>query len=166
PRRLRRPHRPRADRRRSRPRPARHREPPDRPLGRGPDRRRLRRLDRARVQARDREVRGRPVRLAGPRRPLGPLTPTDRKDPSVTAIAFIGLGIMGAPMAVNLAKAGFTVTGYNRTPKYDDLVAAGGTGAGSAAEAVAGADVVAIMVPDSADVAGVLRDERDGVFDH
>lgn len=84
----------------------------------------------------------------------------------MTSIAFIGLGIMGAPMAVNLAKAGFTVTGHNRTPKYDDLVAAGGKGADSAAEAVADADVIAIMVPDSADVAGVLRDENDGVFDH
>ncbi|QGH68943.1 2-hydroxy-3-oxopropionate reductase [Pseudactinotalea sp. HY158] len=84
----------------------------------------------------------------------------------MTNIAFIGLGIMGAPMALNLQNAGFSVTGHNRTPRYDDLVAAGGAGADTAAAAVADADVIAIMVPDSADVAGVLRDETDGVFDH
>jgi 2-hydroxy-3-oxopropionate reductase len=32
-----------------------------------------------------------------------------------TTVAVIGLGIMGAPMAVNLAKAGYDVVGYNRT---------------------------------------------------
>jgi 2-hydroxy-3-oxopropionate reductase len=40
-----------------------------------------------------------------------------------TKIAFIGLGIMGGPMAANLVKAGFAVTGYNRSPaKVDQLV--------------------------------------------
>jgi 2-hydroxy-3-oxopropionate reductase len=34
----------------------------------------------------------------------------------MTNIAFIGLGIMGSPMAVHLAKAGHEVVGYNRTP--------------------------------------------------
>ena len=33
----------------------------------------------------------------------------------MTSVAFLGLGIMGAPMAVNLVKAGFDVTGWNRT---------------------------------------------------
>ena len=47
-----------------------------------------------------------------------------------TRIAFIGLGIMGAPMAANLVKAGFDVTGYNRSPaRVEQLVAAGGRGA-------------------------------------
>ena len=79
-------------------------------------------------------------------------------------IAFIGLGIMGLPMAINLTKAGFNVTGYNRSPeKVAELVAAGGTGATSVAEAVAGADVIITMVPDSADVEGVVTGE-DGVF--
>lgn len=84
----------------------------------------------------------------------------------MTNVAFIGLGIMGAPMAVHLQNAGYHVTGRNRSPKYDDLLAAGGKAADSVAEAVADADVIAIMVPDSPDVASVLRDEEDGVFAH
>lgn len=83
----------------------------------------------------------------------------------MTRIAFIGTGIMGSPMAVNLARAGHDVTGYNRTPeKTSALVEAGGTTAGSVAEAVTGADVVCVMVPDSPDVQDVLSGE-DGVFD-
>ncbi|MEO7235546.1 MAG: 2-hydroxy-3-oxopropionate reductase [Lapillicoccus sp.] len=82
----------------------------------------------------------------------------------MTNTAFIGLGIMGNPMAGHLARAGHTVTGYNRTPKYDDLKAAGGTGASSIAEAVADADVICVMVPDSADVREVLAGNG-GVFD-
>ena len=82
----------------------------------------------------------------------------------MTNIAFIGLGIMGNPMAGHLAKAGHTVTGFNRHPNYDDLEAAGGTGAGSLEDAVADADVVCVMVPDSPDVRDVLEGEG-GVFD-
>jgi 2-hydroxy-3-oxopropionate reductase len=82
----------------------------------------------------------------------------------MTRVGFIGLGIMGAPMAVNLLKAGFEVVGFNRSPgKIEALVAAGGQGAGSIAEAVRGADVVASMVPDSPDVRAVLAGEQ-GVF--
>ncbi len=84
----------------------------------------------------------------------------------MTNIAFIGLGIMGAPMAVHLQNAGYNVTGRNRSPKYETLIAAGGKSSESVAEAVADADVIAIMVPDSPDVAGVLQDEEDGVFVH
>ncbi len=82
----------------------------------------------------------------------------------MTNIAIIGLGIMGLPMAKNLVKAGYSVTGYNRSQApIDALVAAGGRGAASVADAVKGADVVITMVPDSPDVAGVVRGE-DGVF--
>jgi glutamyl-tRNA reductase len=35
----------------------------------------------------------------------------------VSTIAFIGLGIMGSPMAVHLVRAGHTVAGYNRSPE-------------------------------------------------
>jgi 2-hydroxy-3-oxopropionate reductase len=84
----------------------------------------------------------------------------------MSTIAFIGLGIMGSPMAVHLANAGHTVIGYNRSPeKTRALVDAGGTAAGSVAEAVRDADVVAVMVPDSPDVRDVLGGE-DGVFAH
>jgi 2-hydroxy-3-oxopropionate reductase len=81
-------------------------------------------------------------------------------------IGFIGLGIMGAPMAANLVKAGFEVTGYNRSPaRVEQLVAAGGQGAKDIAGAVADADVVATMLPDSPDVRAVLAGD-DGVFAH
>jgi 2-hydroxy-3-oxopropionate reductase len=81
-------------------------------------------------------------------------------------IGFIGLGIMGGPMAANLVKAGFEVTGYNRSPaKTEELVAAGGRGARDIAEAVREADVVATMVPDSPDVLQVLAGEG-GVFEN
>ena len=82
----------------------------------------------------------------------------------MASIAFIGLGIMGSPMAVHLQNAGHDVAGYNRSPeKTAPLVEAGGRAAGSVADAVSGADVVAIMVPDSPDVEAVLTGD-DGVL--
>ncbi|WP_187173512.1 NAD(P)-binding domain-containing protein, partial [Enterococcus faecium] len=63
-------------------------------------------------------------------------------------LGFIGLGIMGSPMAVHLVEAGHTVAGYNRSPeKTKALAEAGGRVAASIADAVTGADVVALMVP-------------------
>jgi 2-hydroxy-3-oxopropionate reductase len=82
----------------------------------------------------------------------------------MTTIAFIGLGIMGKPMAINLVKAGFDVVGYDlNQPAIEALTNAGGGSAVSIAEAVKDADVVAIMVPDSPDVEDVLT-APDGVF--
>ncbi|MHC5560570.1 2-hydroxy-3-oxopropionate reductase [Kocuria sp. U4B] len=84
----------------------------------------------------------------------------------MTSITVIGLGIMGLPMAKNLLRAGHDVVGYNRSQdKIDQLVEAGGKGASSVAEAVAEADVVITMVPDSPDVEEVVTGE-DGVFAH
>ncbi|MBY6675841.1 2-hydroxy-3-oxopropionate reductase [Rhodococcus sp. BP-332] len=84
----------------------------------------------------------------------------------MSTIAFIGLGIMGSPMAVHLAHAGHQVVGYNLTPdRTAPLVEAGGTAAESIAKAVTGADVIAVMVPDSPDVQDVLTGEG-GVFDN
>jgi 2-hydroxy-3-oxopropionate reductase len=81
-------------------------------------------------------------------------------------IAFIGLGIMGSPMAVHLAEAGHTVAGYNLTPERTrPLVEAGGRAAESIADAVRGAEVVCVMVPDSPDVTDVLAGEG-GVFEN
>ena len=72
-------------------------------------------------------------------------------------IGFIGLGVMGAPMAENLVKAGFDVAGHTRRPNgINRLVAAGGRRAKSIAEATRGADVVITMLPDSPDVAEVM----------
>ena len=82
----------------------------------------------------------------------------------MTTVGFIGLGIMGGPMAANLVKAGFDVIGYNRGPEPTRrLVEQGGRGADSLAEAVRDADVVVTMVPDSPDVESVVLGE-DGVF--
>ena len=83
----------------------------------------------------------------------------------MSTIAFIGLGIMGSPMAGHLVKAGHQVVGYNRSPERTKaLVEAGGTAAESIAEAVADAEVIAIMVPDSPDVELVVAGPG-GVFD-
>jgi 2-hydroxy-3-oxopropionate reductase len=82
----------------------------------------------------------------------------------MTSLAFIGLGIMGSPMAVHLQQAGYSVSGYNkRSDRSGPLVAAGGRKAGSIVDAVADAEIVAVMVPDSPDVQDVLLG-TDGVF--
>lgn len=90
----------------------------------------------------------------------------------MSAVAFIGLGTMGLPMAKNLVAAGHTVFGYNRSPgKVQQLADHGGRPARSVAEAVAGADVVITMLPDSPDVEaialaddGVLANARSGAL--
>ncbi|GCD33905.1 2-hydroxy-3-oxopropionate reductase [Streptomyces chrestomyceticus JCM 4735] len=87
-------------------------------------------------------------------------------------IAWIGLGIMGAPMAENLIKAGYPVTGHTlEQDKLDRLAAAGGTPAASIAEAVREADVVVTMVPASPQVEaiaygpdGILENARRGAL--
>jgi 2-hydroxy-3-oxopropionate reductase len=82
----------------------------------------------------------------------------------MTTVGFIGLGIMGGPMAANLVKAGFDVIGYNRGPEPTRrLVEQGGRGADSLAEAVRDADVVVTMLPDSSDVEAVALGE-DGIY--
>jgi len=62
-------------------------------------------------------------------------------------IAFVGLGAMGVPMAVNLVKAGHAVTGFDVRPgATQPLVAAGGKAATSAADAAREADLLWLMV--------------------
>jgi 2-hydroxy-3-oxopropionate reductase len=81
------------------------------------------------------------------------------------AIGFIGLGIMGSPMAANLIKAGFPVTGYDHhASNLEKLAAAGGTAVSSEAEAAAGAEIVITMLPDSPQVAEAVLGEN-GVFE-
>ncbi|MGK5555023.1 2-hydroxy-3-oxopropionate reductase [Actinomadura kijaniata] len=75
----------------------------------------------------------------------------------MSRIAFIGLGIMGAPMAGHLVRAGHEVTGYDVVPKgLEALTAAGGTAAGSTAEAVSGAEIVITMLPQDEHVESVF----------
>ncbi|MEV0085727.1 2-hydroxy-3-oxopropionate reductase [Saccharopolyspora sp. NPDC050642] len=83
---------------------------------------------------------------------------------TMSKVGFIGLGIMGGPMAANLVKAGHEVTGYNRSrAKVDQLVADGGKAAASVAEAVRDAEIIFTMLPDSPDVEAVVLGE-DGVL--
>src|SRR2546430_10857328 len=68
-------------------------------------------------------------------------------------VAFLGMGIMGRPMAANLLKAGHEVTTWNRTPGKD---LEGARSAPSPAEAAQGAEVVWMCVSDTKAVEGVL----------
>lgn len=64
-------------------------------------------------------------------------------------VAFLGLGRMGTPMAARLRAAGFTVRAYDPSPAARERAASLGCAlSASAAEAVAGADVVVTMLPD------------------
>ncbi len=82
------------------------------------------------------------------------------------SIGFIGLGIMGAPMARNLVRAGFAVTGFDLDAEAVAALAAdGGKPAGSIAEAVRGADIVVTMLPADQHVETAVLGE-DGVLAH
>jgi 3-hydroxyisobutyrate dehydrogenase-like beta-hydroxyacid dehydrogenase len=71
-------------------------------------------------------------------------------------IGFVGLGIMGAPMAQNILKAGFPLTVWNRTTaRTAPLAAAGATVAASPATVAAAVDIVVSCVTDSPDVEAV-----------
>ncbi|GJD52904.1 2-hydroxy-3-oxopropionate reductase [Methylobacterium crusticola] len=75
-------------------------------------------------------------------------------------IGFIGLGIMGAPMAGHLIEAGHSLFLKSRRSVPAGLLSAGGTACDSAAEVARRADVVILMLPDTPDVAGVLFGEE------
>ena len=72
-------------------------------------------------------------------------------------IGFIGLGIMGKPMAQNLIKAGYTLVVYDIVQeKVNLVVAAGATAAASCQEVASQSDVIIVMVPDSPQVKEVM----------
>ena len=74
-----------------------------------------------------------------------------------TTVGFIGLGIMGRPMAVNLVRAGYALTVHNRSrASVDALVEAGASAAESAAEVASSSDILITMLPDSPDVEAVV----------
>jgi 3-hydroxyisobutyrate dehydrogenase-like beta-hydroxyacid dehydrogenase len=76
---------------------------------------------------------------------------------TIRRLGFIGLGIMGAPMAQNLLKAGFELTVWNRTrAKAEPLVALGASVADSPAAVAAASEVTVSCVTDSADVEAVV----------
>ena len=85
-------------------------------------------------------------------------------------IGFIGLGIMGKPMARNLLKAGYELTVYDIVgDAVEEVVGDGATGASSCAEVAAATDKIITMLPDSADserailgAGGVLEGAKTG----
>jgi 2-hydroxy-3-oxopropionate reductase len=74
-------------------------------------------------------------------------------------IGFIGLGIMGAPMAGQLIKGGHEVHLYSRTQVPQELTAAGGRPCASATEVAQNAEIIIVMVPDTPHVEDVLFGE-------
>ncbi len=84
-------------------------------------------------------------------------------------IGFIGLGNMGGPMAINLAKAGHSVKAFDLSQEaIAKVVAAGGQAAGSAQDAAQGAEVIVTMLPASQHVEGLFlgRDGQPGLLTH
>ncbi|MBI2987646.1 MAG: 2-hydroxy-3-oxopropionate reductase [Deltaproteobacteria bacterium] len=79
-------------------------------------------------------------------------------------IGFIGLGIMGKPMARNLLKAGYSLVVHNRSrPAVDELAKEGAKAADNPQAVAAQTEIVITMLPDSPDVEQVYTGER-GVF--
>jgi 3-hydroxyisobutyrate dehydrogenase-like beta-hydroxyacid dehydrogenase len=84
-------------------------------------------------------------------------------------VGFVGLGIMGLPMAKNLVDAGYDVVGHNRSDEpTEELVEYGGEDGGSPAGVAEESDVVLLCLPDSPDVQRVVlggEEESDPVVD-
>ena len=84
---------------------------------------------------------------------------------SKPTIGFIGLGIMGKPMALNLVKAGYQLVVHDISqPPVAELVEAGAAEAPSPQEIAEQSDVVITMLPDSPDVELVALGEDGGSF--
>jgi 2-hydroxy-3-oxopropionate reductase len=74
----------------------------------------------------------------------------------MSALGFVGLGIMGRPMALNLIKGGHRLHLHSRSGVPKELVEAGGVACGSGAEVAQRSEVVITMVPDTPHVADAL----------
>jgi 2-hydroxy-3-oxopropionate reductase len=84
----------------------------------------------------------------------------------MSTVGFIGLGVMGMPMAKNLLAAGYPVLAFNRSPgKLRTFAEAGGGVAANVAEVARKSDVVITNLPDTPDVETVLLGEN-GVLDN
>ncbi len=82
----------------------------------------------------------------------------------MSRVAFVGLGLMGRPMAANLLAGGHEVVVANRSPEpVAALEAAGAVGAASPAEAARGADAAITMLPDGPTVQALMEGE-DGIL--
>jgi 2-hydroxy-3-oxopropionate reductase len=86
----------------------------------------------------------------------------------MSKLGFIGLGIMGAPMAAHLIKAGHDVFLNTRSKVPADLLTGKGVACASAKEVAEKADIIFLMLPDTPDVAAVLFGDNGvaaGLFD-
>jgi 3-hydroxyisobutyrate dehydrogenase-like beta-hydroxyacid dehydrogenase len=82
-------------------------------------------------------------------------------DRVLTKIGFIGLGLMGRNMAMNLIRAGYSMTVWNRTKsKMSELVQIGAKPADCPKDVAENSDVVITMVSDSPDVEAVIMGDR------
>lgn len=82
-------------------------------------------------------------------------------DQMATNVGFIGLGVMGKPMAMNLIKGGYSLRVYGRRKEtMAPLAEAGAVACGSPKEAASGCDVIFTMVTTTRDVEEVLLGER------
>ena len=77
----------------------------------------------------------------------------------MSKIGFIGLGIMGAPMAANILKGGHQLFAHDHKPLPADLAEQGAIACASGKEVAEQADIIIIMVPDTPHVASVLFDD-------
>ena len=78
----------------------------------------------------------------------------------MSQIGFIGLGIMGTPMAAHLIKAGHNLFVHTRSKVPADLLSAGATSCASATEVAQHADIIFMMLPDTPDVEKVLFGDK------
>ena len=81
------------------------------------------------------------------------------------SIGFVGLGIMGLPMAKNLLNAGYSVIGYNRSkPRLQEFVKAGGTPAKTIKDVAENAQIVITCLPNPQTVSDVIF-QNEGLFE-
>ena len=78
----------------------------------------------------------------------------------MSQLGFIGLGIMGTPMAAHLIKAGHKLFVHTRSKVPADLLSAGATSCASATEVAQHADIIFMMLPDTPDVEKVLFGDK------
>ena len=75
----------------------------------------------------------------------------------MNTIGFIGLGLMGKPMAINLIKAGYSVIVYNRSkPAIDELISMGASSAKSPKDLAQQVNIIISILPDAPDTQKVL----------
>jgi 2-hydroxy-3-oxopropionate reductase len=107
-------------------------------------------------------VPNRGARASGEKEPGVAAPPDSEKETEATpTVGFIGLGVMGKPMALNLIKGGYRLRVYGRRREtLASLVEAGATACGSAEEAARGADIIFTMVTTTHDVLDVVLGEK------